>query len=267
MSTQAFTSISERLTPSLLALSLSLSFVTVAPELVFAQEAAEGGQDRTLIPEADDFVDTPYTAYGSFNEEEEEAADTKFFQFGRFFGVSVGAGFEGATGNRGVLWQGGFPAANLKFHYWFDFNFALDLGVLWVNHMYEAQVPEVRANVSMLQLGTSLKYYIDTTNLSAAITFANPYILAGIGSYTKTDFDPQRDTAPDRDTKFGLNLGAGLEFPIVPKKSYFTFEGRFHSVNFADSTDGTYSGASSVPRLPDLTGYFYTVVGSVLFTW
>lgn len=34
-----------------------------------------------------------------FNEEEEEAADTAFFQRGRFFGLSAGLGYQGAVGN------------------------------------------------------------------------------------------------------------------------------------------------------------------------
>ena len=41
-----------------------------------------GGSDRTNKPEEDDFTQTPYTEYGSFNEEKEEEEDTKFFQYG-----------------------------------------------------------------------------------------------------------------------------------------------------------------------------------------
>ena len=81
-----------------------------------------------MQPEEEDFSSSPFTEYGEFNEEQDEAADTKFFQYGRLFGVSLGLGFEGVTGNRGLLWQGGFPMIEMKVHYWFDFNVALDLG-------------------------------------------------------------------------------------------------------------------------------------------
>src|SRR5438045_3135633 len=74
------------------------------------------GTDQTLQPEEDDYSATPFTEYGEFNEEAEEATDQKFFQYGRFFGVSVGLGLDGALGNRAKLWRGGFPMIDFKLH-------------------------------------------------------------------------------------------------------------------------------------------------------
>ena len=91
---------------------------------------------KTVQPEEDDFSNTPFTEYGEFNEEADEEADANFFAHGRFFGVSLGLGFEGVTGNRGLLYQGGFPMVNGKIHYWFDFNFALDMDFYFASHFY-----------------------------------------------------------------------------------------------------------------------------------
>ena len=69
----------------------------------------------------------------------------------------------------------------------------------------------------------------------------------------------------DNDSAFGFDFGAGLEFAIAPRKSYFQLEAKGHLATFRDTYSTTYSG--SPYSLPDLTGLFYTVTGSVMFTW
>jgi opacity protein-like surface antigen len=112
-------------------------------------------------------------------------------------------------------------------------------------------------------VGLDVKYYFDTKNLSAPISFANPYIMAGFGSYTqiKTSFSAS-NTEPD--TGIGLGLGAGLEFALAPKKCYLELEARYHMVSFKDNNDTTLAKAANVD---DLTGGFFTTSASILFTW
>jgi hypothetical protein len=65
---------------------------------------------------------------------------------------------------------------------------------------------------------------------------------------------------------FGINAGAGLEFTISPKKSYFNLEARLHTPRFKDNnTDAFASPANG--GLGNLNGYLYTFTGSILFTW
>ena len=70
---------------------------------------------------------SPYLDYGDFNMNEEENDDALYFQYGRFFGVSLGAGYEAATGNRGKLYDAALPRFDIRMHYWFNFNFAIGL--------------------------------------------------------------------------------------------------------------------------------------------
>jgi hypothetical protein len=234
--------------------------------LLFAASTAlgaENSKERTLQPEEDDHSSTPFTEYGEFNEEAEEAADTKFFQYGRFFGVSLGFGYQGIAGNRGLLYQGGFPAVDFKVHYWFDFNVALDLGIYTATHFFDIPSQGEHVDVRLLQAGLSIKYFFDTKNLTAAISFANPYLLVGFGSYTKTETSTLEEQT-DPDTVVGLNAGGGLEFAVRPRKTYFQIEGRLHFPQFKDTFLGRFKGATGIE---DLSGAFYTVVGSILFTW
>lgn len=220
-------------------------------------------EDRTKQPEEDDFAQTPFTEYGEFNEDEEEAADTAFFQRGRFFGVSGGLGYQGIVGNRGLIWQGGFPTIDLKLHYWFDFNFALDLGGYFSSHFYdEDNAGTNQASVAWLQAGLTVKYYFDTRNLSAPLSFASPYVLAGAGSYTKIE-TLSSNAATQTESTIGFNAGAGLEFVIKPRKLYFALENRWHFMGFSDTGSQNFTGRG----VSDLSGAFFTIVGNILFTW
>ena len=68
------------------ATAITAALLALASPHAFAADAPNGGAgnttppsgDRTNKPEEDDFTQTPYTEYGSFNEEKDEEEDTKF---------------------------------------------------------------------------------------------------------------------------------------------------------------------------------------------
>ena len=210
--------------------------------------------------EEDDYSTTPYTDYGEFNEDEEEAETTQYLQYGRFFGVSLGIGTHGATGNRGQLWTGGFPLLDLKIHYWYNFNFALQFGYTTAPHSFSQT--NNTTQVTMARAGLDLKYYFDTRDLSSAITFAGPYLFIGAGDFIKTQTSTISQT-PDNDSAVGLSFGAGMEFTVSPKRVYFYLQGQVDMVTFKDTSTGDFIGQG----LGDLSGNFYSFIGGFLFTW
>ena len=218
-------------------------------------------KDEQSLDSQDDYRDTPYTKYGEFNEEEDEAEAALFFRFGRFFGVSLGVGISSATGNRGLLWQGGFPLISVKMHYWFNFNFAIDLELANASHFF-IDTDSSTVDVTLLMLSSHLKYYINTSDLTAAVTFASPYLVFGGGAFTKTEFSPTSGNE-DIDSKFGVTLGAGLEFVASPKEVYIAIEGVVSFVNFEDRNTTDFSGQG----VSDLGGAFARVSANVMFTW
>lgn len=179
--------------------------------------------------------------------------------------MSVGGGAEGVLGNRGKLWTGGTPLIQVGLQYWFDFHMALSLGFYTVQQAYDTTINNLgHVDVTMNHLGVDFKYYFDTRDLSAPISFANPYVILGAGAYNKIESSNQLGTGvSNNDTEFGLSGGVGLEFAIIPDKTYFDVEGKFHWVTFTD----TYSSEFAPAGIPDLTGLFWTLTGSVLFTW
>jgi hypothetical protein len=225
--------------------------------------AAGNAEDRTQVPEEDDFASTPHTQYGEFSEDEDEAETLRFYQYGRLFGVGFGLGGAGATGKRGLLFQTGFPTVDLRTTYWFDFNFALDLAI--TNMKFDYDHPATNAvNVNITAIGLDLKYYFDTRDASAPIAFANPYLIGGFGSYTYSQFFTN-DNSTEKDSSFGLSGGMGLEFAIKPKKVSFGVCAKIHSVKFKDTDTARF--ASQDPKIDNMNGLFYSVIAGFLFTW
>lgn len=239
-----------RIITLILSLSLFISYQSTANEV------------STDQPEEEDYNGSPYTNYGEFGERQEEEESILFFQYGRFYGVGLGVGTQGVTGNRGLLWEGGFPVFDFKIHYWFDFNFALQMGVYLANHSYYDGMLKDTVGVSVNRIGIDVKYYFDVRDTAAPISFANPFIILGGGSFTKTEISESFTDEPGADSVFGVSVGGGLEFALKPKKVYMVVEGKFHLVSFADSISNRFE-----PEIPNLSGYLYTTVLSIMFTW
>ncbi|MDR3607682.1 MAG: outer membrane beta-barrel protein [Oligoflexia bacterium] len=224
--------------------------------------SASPAKDRSLPSDEEDFTSTPFTDYGEFNQEGDEEAETKFMQFGRLFGVSIGAGQDTALGNRGDLWQGGFPLIVGELHYWFDFHLALDMGFSYAPHYYNSpNTAEGYTSVSFTHVFLNIRYYFDTKDLSAPLSFASPYILGGFGEFNKTQ-NYSVSNSSDSDSTVGITAGAGLEFPIVVRSVYFDLETTISSASFKDTHNSPYTTVA-----PDLTGAFLTVTGGLMFTW
>jgi hypothetical protein len=212
---------------------------------------------------------SPYLNYGDFDITEEENQDALYFQYGRFFGVSLGVGYETALGDRGKLYQAAIPRIDLRLHYWFDFNFAMDLGVFFATHSFNyttsangnTAAQTLNYQDKIIGYGIHLKYYFDTTDSSAALSFANPFVEVGFGEMSKAETN-QTSNGPDNESTPTVDFGGGLEFPIVNKKTYFILEALYHTQNFDDSTSSKFANVT-----PDLTGGFFTLIGHFMFVW
>ncbi|MBS1958947.1 MAG: hypothetical protein JST80_05700 [Bdellovibrionales bacterium] len=204
---------------------------------------------------------SPYLDYGDFNSSEEEDSDTLYFQYGRFFGISLGLGYETATGNRGLLYDAALPRFDLKVHYWFDFQFAMAMGIWFATHTFEYN--NNANSVKLTGYYIDLKYYFDVRNASSVITFANPHLLIGFGAISKTETHSAASFTPGNDSTLSLSFGAGFEFPIVYKKTYFILDMRYWTQSFQDTDEvDRYKD-----RVPDLQGGFFTLMGHFMFTW
>ncbi len=249
--------------PALFTAAALAALLAVAPAAL-AQEDPTSSPSTSATDKAedDDFQTTPYQEYADFNEAEEEESAIAFFQNGRFFGVSIGGGFHDVIGNRGLIWKGGLPLVSFKLHAWFDLNLGIQIFFNTVSHNYSVEGVTELTDVSIFGIGADFKYYIGTQDVSAPVTFANPYVLVGGGSFSKNEFDHTEDENT-ADGGFGVDFGFGLEFAITPRKSYFAMEAKGYLVTYADTNNPKFADAG----VPDLTGIFYSVTGNIMFTW
>ena len=163
-----------------------------------------------MAPDEEDFSSTPYTEFGEFNDEDVEAQETRFFMYGRHFAISIGSGLMQVSGNRGAVYQGGFPSIDFRFHFWFDFHSALDFG--FAQSTFNYSLNSQRTDVSITNVGLHYKRYLNTTDMSSGVSFANPYFLVGFGSYTQREVNVAANTSNPSDTQVAPILGGGLEF-------------------------------------------------------
>ncbi|MCO5142213.1 MAG: hypothetical protein M9962_03885 [Oligoflexia bacterium] len=201
----------------------------------------------------------PFSDYVPFEDEYDVDEDERFMYFGRFFAVSLGTGVHQFGGNIGKLYNTALPVLDFRLIYFFDFRLAGSIGISSSAHAFNAQ-PNGPVEVNLFRFNADLKYYFDTKNVGAAITAANPYIIAGVSQTYRTQVFQQRgDIGKDR--TLAVNGGLGMEFALKPRKTSLGIEGRIHQMYFKDRFDEEYLESG----IPDTTGNMYSVITSVIF--
>lgn len=255
---------------------------------------AFGQSPELMMQEIDDDLNPGSDIFSDFNEDLESAQvleDERFYRYGRFFSVNVGAGLTTFTGNRGLSHTDNPPTFHLSMNYFLDFQKAITLGIEYSKHtMVLDTVVHGYNNLSalgavvtdMMRVFVGYKYYIDTTDLGTAITYSNPHFIGRLEYwYQTTDFIDQPTLPKANGGGIGTGLGFGLEFPVELKQSYISVEALYHVVNFYDkyTTDYRQAFQASPPAQPntpvagstygydDMTGNVMSLVVTYNFTW
>lgn len=250
--------------------------------------------NEQISEELEDELTPGSDIFSDFNEDLEASQvleDERFYRYGRFFSVNLGAGFTTFTGNRGNAYDDNHPTFHLSTNYFLDFQQAIMLGAEYSKHTMVLDTSTVRyqnlqsvgaVQTDFVRLFLGYKYYIDTTDLGTAITYSNPYFIGRLEYWYQTNkFVDQPQFDKQRGGGIGSGIGAGLEFPVELKKSYVGVEFLFHVVNFFDkftqdyrrtpprNPDGTPNpnAVKSTYGFEDLTGNVITIMISYNFTW
>lgn len=229
---------------TLLALSLWLPLAHAADE-----QPQNGSQELA----------NPFSDFVPFEDEYDVDEDERFMYFGRFFAISLGSGLHKFSGNIGKLYNTAIPVLDFRLLYFFDFRLAGQLGLSTASHAFTA-VPNGAVEVNLMRANLDMKYYLDTKNWGAAVTMANPYLIAGVSQTFRTQvFQSLNKT--EKDNAFAISGGAGMEFALKPRKTSLGIEGRMHQVYFKDRYEETYLDSG----LKDTTGNMYSMITSVIF--
>ncbi|GIL18388.1 MAG: hypothetical protein BroJett040_21390 [Oligoflexia bacterium] len=197
--------------------------------------------------ETDDTYD-PFSDYSEFDEASEEEADIYFFRHGRFLSLGFNAGMRGFTGNLSTLYQNSMTYG-LFMAFFFDMRFALQFGFNTGDYGYEFRSTSTSntGNVSLTFINLGLKYFINTQNITRGLADLNPYAYGGFSQVyrTYTTASSSGSIASSNESTMGLDMGGGIEIPLMRKKAFFGVQFIYHYVQFRDESINI--------RLPDNT--------------
>lgn len=212
----------------------------MAPLLSLAQEAPPRTKDSFYYPgvllsqfEESDSYD-PFVDYSEYEEATEEEADINFFRNGRFFTIGFVLGYRSFSDVMGDMY-GPAPNFGLFLSYFFDLRFAMQLTFTTGDHdiNFTAEDINVRGNASLTSFGLNLKYYINTQNVTKGLASINPYITGGFSNISRTA-TVRSESAFAKESATALEIGAGMELPLLRNKMYFGFQGNYQLVTFGD---------------------------------
>lgn len=225
--------------------------------LIFGAFAASAARAQSEAPETQ--YQNPFADYVPFEDEYDVDEDERFMYFGKTFAINMGTGANVFGGNIGKLYNTAVPVFNFGLLYFFDFRFAGQLFFGLSNHAFSA-IPNGFVEVKLMRVGADLKYYFDTRDLSATVTAANPYVIAGVGNTFRTQVFQDFSTV-DKDTALNISAGFGFEFALKPRTTSLGIEGRVHQIFFKDRYLEEYLPSG----IEDTTGPMYSLGVSVLF--
>lgn len=251
---------------------LFLVFVPVLPAMAQGQNMEALIDDDLQIDGGDIFSD--------FNEDIESGQVLeyeRYYRYGRFYTVSASLGLTQFTGNRGSVYENSPPTFGLGVSYFFNFQTAFVMGFESSKHNFLVEVPTKTSGaeayglieVRMFRAYGGIRYYLDTTNLGTALTYANPYITGRFEYWYHTNKYIDRDDVPDKNYgDFGTSLGGGLEFPMEIKESYLGVQALYHKVGFDDKLTTDYrANDGSSKGVQNLNGDVITLMVSYVLSW
>ncbi len=179
----------------------------------------------------------PFADYSEFDEASDEEADIYFFKHGRFLTAGFAIGPRIFTENMASIYG---PAATYGVYlsYFFDLRLALMMGFMVSDHKVTIETlptGSYSGNVSLTALNIDLKYYFNTQNVTRGLADLNPYALGGFTNWDRV-YTLQDSDGSDRDSTVGLDLGVGLEIPLMRKKGYLGIQAVYHLISFADES-------------------------------
>ena len=209
--------------------------LTTRPCTAAAQELH---RPRLLLAQADaDDSYDPFADYSEFEQSSEEEEDINFFRNGRLFTLGFIGGYRGWTQNLGQIYGGG-PSFGLFMSYFFDLRFALQLGFLTGDYPLRISGPtqSISGNLSITDVSVNLKYYFNTQNVTRGFADLNPFLMVGFSQIYRTQ-TVNGDADFAKDSAFGLNVGGGLEVPMMRNKMYAGVVAFFEYITFADENN------------------------------
>jgi opacity protein-like surface antigen len=193
-------------------------------------------------------IDEGFDPFADYNETEqtvEEEADINFFKNGRFLTFGILAGYRGFTDGFSQAYTAA-PAWGVQFSYFFDLQLATSLSYSISDHgvdfysYNDAALTSVSqhytGSVNIQTFDLNVKYYFNTENVTRGLADLNPYMLFGVGQFTRT-YNIASTVPIEPDKPIGFKLAAGIEIPLMRHRAYIGLQATYHYVQFPDESN------------------------------
>lgn len=232
----------------------------------------------------DDDLSSSSDIFTDFQEDlgsKEVQEDERFYRYGRFVSTAFGMGLTTFSGNRGKAYHDQHPTLSVGFIYFSDFQSAFGIGLEYSKHFMYLDNETIDTGtdrygtieVTFLRPYLAYRYYLDTSDLSSLLTYANPYFIGRLEYwYMSRNFKDYNGTT-DSSGSIGASLGMGIEIPIDLKKNFIGLQVLAHRVTLKDTDNGQFDLGTNCTAgekcygYTDLKGMGYSIVTSYLFSW
>lgn len=203
-----------------------ITLTVLAPQFTLAQESS------LLVAQSEIDVYDPFSDYSEFDDDSEEEADINFFRNGRLFTMGIHLGSQNFTETMGRIFEPS-PIFGFYVSYFFNLKIALQLSMNLSTHRinFMTQGKRVTGSSILSGYGLSLKYFIDTQNMTRGLPRFNPYLIGGL-THMSLSAKINTDTAVSNDNGFGAIIGGGIEIPIINGSAYIGFQTTYKLVTF-----------------------------------
>lgn len=182
----------------------------------------------------------PFADFSEFESNPEEEEDINFFKNGRMLTAGLLGGMINYTGEMAQKHQASFRYG-IFVSYFFDLHFAAQLQWLGTDSpvSYRSPTTNLVGNSNLSALGFSIKYFLNTQNVTKGLADLNPYFIVGMSSYNRViRFSKISGSQPDK--VMGFNGGMGIEIPMLRKKMFWGAQLTYDLVNFKDENNPFY---------------------------
>jgi len=207
---------------------------SVTPHSLEPSRPSPSDEDALAQFDADETYD-PFADYSEFDETADEEADINFFRNGRFVTLGFIGGMRGFTGKGLPKIYSPAPSFGLFLSYFFDLRFALQFSFTTADHNFRVSSANQKATgtVSLTAFSLDVKYYINTQNVTKGLGKFNPYLIGGFSRIGRTTH-VNGVAAFGREDAPALDLGAGIELPMMRNKMFFGAQAMYQFVTFRD---------------------------------
>lgn len=216
-------------------------------------------QDANGNENEEDVFD-PFADFSEFESNRDEEEDINFFKNGRMLTLGFQGGMMNFTKEMAEKYQSSLRYG-IFISYFFDLNFAVQL------HWHSADAPisyrslidNRTGNASFSTIGFSIKYFLNTQNVTKGLANLNPYFLMGMSNYARTIRFSSIGGAL-KDSSSGFSGGMGIEVPMMRKKLFWGLQLNYDLVNFRDE---------NIPEVIEGTNYgtakgdLWNVIGTI----